>query len=191
MYLPIYTYDHPVLKQKTKRVANINDTVLALALNMLETMKHARGIGLAANQVGQSLSMTVVDISDTDGNEEVKPLVLINPAIIDAEGESTYEEGCLSLPGLREDVKRPAEIFYTYVDPTGAEIKAEADGLLARVIQHEIDHLNGIYFFERLTKIKQALVKPELNRIRKGDVETDYELAPLPPPVKKSKASAR
>ena len=188
MYLPIYTYDHPVLKQKTKRVANINDAVLSLAMNMMETMRHAHGIGLAANQVGKSLSLTVVDISETDDNEDVKPLVLINPEIIDVEGESIFEEGCLSLPGLREDVKRPSDIFFKYIDVNGKEITSEADGLLARVIQHEIDHLNGIYFFERLSKLKQTLVKPELNRIRKGDIETDYELAPLP---EKKRATAK
>lgn len=190
MYLPIYTYDHPVLKQKTTRIANIDDAVLTLALNMMETMKHAHGIGLAANQVGQSLAMTVVDISETDGNEHVKPLVLINPEIVDADGEAVFEEGCLSLPGLREEVKRPEQIFLKYIDPNGNEITTESDGLLARVIQHEIDHLNGIYFFERLSKLKQALVKPELNSIRRGEVETDYELAPLPG-SKRAKVGAR
>jgi peptide deformylase len=179
-----------VLKKKTRQIANIDDSVLTLALNMLETMKHAHGIGLAANQVGQGLAMTVVDISDTEGNEGVKPLVLINPELVDVEGESVFEEGCLSLPGLREDVKRPSDIFVKYIDPNGTEVKTEANGLLARVIQHEIDHLNGIYFFERLSKIKQTLVKPELNKIRRGEVETEYELAPLPE-LKRAKANAR
>ena len=190
MYLPIFTYDHPVLKQKAARVKNIDDTVLTLALNMMETMKHAHGIGLAANQVGEGVSMTVIDISDTEGNEHVKPLVLINPEIVDVDGEAVFEEGCLSLPGLREDVKRPEDIFFRYIDPNGKEITTEAGGLLARVIQHEIDHLNGIYFFERLTKLKQALVKPELNKIKRGEVDTDYELAPLPS-AHRSKVGAR
>ena len=190
MYLPIYTYNHPILKEKTKRIVDIDDAILSLAMNMMDTMKHAHGIGLAANQVGKGIALTVVDVSDTEGNEHVKPMVLINPEILEVNGESVFEEGCLSLPGLREEVTRPEEILVKYIDVSGAEISAEADGLAARVIQHEIDHLNGIYFFERLSKLKQTLVKPELNKIRRGDVETEYELAPLPEP-KRRKVVAR
>jgi peptide deformylase len=186
MYLPIYTYDHPVLKQRTHQVTRFDGELVALVMNMLETMRHAHGIGLAANQVGKSMAATVVDISETDGNKKVKPVVLINPTIIDDDGESTYEEGCLSLPGLREDVVRPERIQVRFNDINMREITMDADGLLARVIQHEIDHLNGIYFFERLSKLKQALVKPELSKIRRHAVDVDYELAPMPERPRKS-----
>ncbi len=192
MILPIYLYDAPVLSSKTARLTDINDEVLALAMNMLETMGRANGIGLAANQVGKGIALTVVDVSKTDGNEEMKPLVLINPEILEDDGEAVFEEGCLSLPELRADVVRPSDILVRYTDLSMKEHTLETGGLQARVIQHEIDHLNGIYFFERLPGIKRTLVKPQLNRIRKGEIEAEYPIVVTPhAPARMSRAASR
>lgn len=179
MILPIYTYNHPVLKQKTTSVTDMSDELRTLIADMFETMRRAPGIGLAANQVGKGLSLTVIDISDADEDEggPEGQLVMINP-IIDAysDEEEEFEEGCLSLPDYRDIVVRPSAIQVRYLDENMKEIVREADGLLARVMQHEIDHLNGIYFFERLSAIRKTLGQNKLKRIAKGDIDADYEI---------------
>ncbi|MFM8178180.1 MAG: peptide deformylase, partial [Candidatus Kapaibacterium sp.] len=116
--------------------------------------RNAEGIGLAANQVGSSHAVCIVDISETDQGEGTGPITLINP-VIDAmsDEEDELEEGCLSLPNLRDIVVRPEAVAVRYMDEHMRERTLEADGLLARVLQHEIDHLNGIYFFERLSPV--------------------------------------
>lgn len=177
MILPIFTYDAPILRKKAKSVDDVTPQLKKLIENMFATMHEASGIGLAANQVGKEYAMTVVDISVTEDNENVPPLVLINPEIMGAEGKIVFEEGCLSLPDLRSDVVRPEKIGFTYFDEKMKRIEREADGLLARVVQHEIDHLNGIYFFDRLPPITLSLLKGKLAKIRNQKVETSYELA--------------
>ncbi len=187
--LPIYTFDHPVLRQETDPVTDDTAVLQALIDDMFTTMRNASGIGLAANQVGKPLMMTVIDVSEFEGFENEKPLVLINPVIIGSEGESSYEEGCLSLPGIREDVIRPSEIGVRFFDRDFQEIEREADGILARVIQHEIDHLHGKYFIDYLSPFKLSLLKGKLNKLKKGETETDYPLAPPSGETKRSKRS--
>ncbi|HZV11807.1 MAG TPA: peptide deformylase [Candidatus Kapabacteria bacterium] len=191
MLLPIYMYDAPVLKQKTKRITEIDDELLAFIMNMHETMHRANGIGLAANQVGQGIALTVIDVSKTEGNEDVKPVVMINPEVLESDGEAVFEEGCLSLPELREEVTRASDILVRFMDPNMKEVTMEAGGLLARVMLHEIDHLNGIYFFERLPRIKQTLVKPQLNRIRKGEIETSYPIVVTPQEPRRTRSTVK
>lgn len=175
--LPIYTFDHPILRKKLKPVAEINDEVVRLALDMFTTMKNAEGIGLAANQVGQDFAMTVIDISGVDGYENTKPLTLINPIIdVFSEEEEQSEEGCLSLPDLRADVVRPSGIQVRFYDLEMKEHVMEVDNLLSRVMQHEIDHLNGIYFVDRLKPMRRAMLKRRLLEIKRGEVEADYPL---------------
>ena len=178
MLLPIYTYNHPVLKKKTEQIAEMTDDVQTLIDNMLETMYNANGIGLAANQVGKGLAMTVIDISDADEEAEGEgPIILINPVIEDySDEEEEFEEGCLSLPEFRDIVVRPEAIQVKYYDRDMKEHVREVDGLLARVMQHEIDHLNGIYFFERLSPIRRTLGSGKLKKIAKGQIETEYPL---------------
>jgi peptide deformylase len=179
MILPIYTYNHPVLKQRTKAIEDMSDELRTLIDDMFETMRRAPGIGLAANQVGKDLALTVIDISDADEDEggPEGQLVLINPVIeAFSDEEEEFEEGCLSLPDLRDVVIRPSAIQVRYLDENMKEIVREADGLLARVMQHEIDHLNGVYFFERLSPIRKTLVQGKLKRIARGDIEPDYEI---------------
>lgn len=178
MILPIYTYNHPVLKAKTSAVTDMSDDLRTLIESMFTTMAHARGIGLAANQVGKGLSLTVIDISDMDdAGGKVEPLVLINPVIeAYSDEEDEYEEGCLSLPDFHDVVVRPTGIQVRYLDADMKEQVREADGILARVMQHEIDHLNGIYFFERLSPIRKTLASGKLKRIARGDIEPAYEI---------------
>ena len=193
MILPIYTYDHDVLRQETAQVEQDSAEVAGLIVNMFETMNNANGIGLAANQVGQSLALTVIDIGDMEGFEGTKPLVLINPVITGSHGESVFEEGCLSLPDIREDIVRPETVGVKFLDQQFKEVEIEASKLLARVIQHEIDHLHGKYFIDYLSPLKLGLLKSRLGRMNRGEIECDYPLAPPPKPkaVKHASSKAR
>ncbi len=178
--LPIYTFDHPVLRQETSQIEEDSSDVAGLIVSMFETMNNARGIGLAANQVGRSLALTIVDVSDFEGFEDLKPLVLINPVITGTHGETVFEEGCLSLPDIREDVVRPEKIGVRFHNAQFKEVEIEAGEILARVIQHEIDHLHGKYFIDYLSPLKMTLLRGKLSRLNRGEIETDYPLAPPP-----------
>lgn len=180
MILPVYTYNHAVLKQKTSQIDDMSDELNTLIDDMFATMYNANGIGLAANQVGKGLSLTVIDTQESDDDESSsssEPLVLINPLIeAFSDEEEEFEEGCLSLPDLRDVVIRPTAIQVRYLDRLMKEQVREVDGILARVMQHEIDHLNGIYFYERLSPIRRTLASGKLKRIARGDIEPDYEI---------------
>lgn len=179
MILPVYTYNHAVLKQKTSQIDDMSDELGALIDAMFATMYNANGIGLAANQVGKGLALTVIDVQDSDDNDNAtsEQLVLINPVIeAFSDEEEEFEEGCLSLPDLRDVVIRPSAIQVRYLDRAMKEQVREADGILARVMQHEIDHLNGMYFYERLSPIRRTLANGKLKRIARGDIEPDYEI---------------
>lgn len=176
MILPIYLYNHPVLRTKATPISEVNEDLRNFIENMFETMRHANGIGLAANQVGSSHALTVIDISETEEGETSRPLVLINPVIeYFSDEEVEHEEGCLSLPDLRDMIVRPEAIQVRYYDENMKEHHVEADGLLARVMQHEIDHLNGMYFFERMSAIRRTLAKGKLKKIERGQIEPDYQ----------------
>lgn len=180
--LPIYTYDHPVLRKKLKPVEEITDEIVRLALDMFTTMKNADGIGLAANQVGQEIAMTVIDVTGVDGYEGTKPLTLINPVVeAFSDEEEGSEEGCLSLPDLRADVIRPTGVQVRFYDLEMKEHVMEVDELLARVMQHEIDHLNGIYFFDRVKPMRRAMMKRRLLEIKRGEARADYPLFGVSP----------
>ena len=188
--LPIYTYSQSVLRKKAKPVKKTDGDLAKFVDDMFETMHHANGIGLAANQVGSLQRVIVIDISemgkdkenspDEEGDEippEAKvPFVMINPVIIQEVGELTMEEGCLSIPDIREEVKRAEAIQVRYKDVKMSDHEVLADGLLARVILHEIDHINGVLFIDHLSKVKQKLLRGRLNKIRKGEVETSYAI---------------
>ena len=157
---------------------------------MFNTMHKATGIGLAAPQVGLDLALTVIDLSKAEGGKRLKyePITLINPVIKDYHGTIFLEEGCLSIPFVRAEVERPETVYVEYQDLDLNKNYVELKGLLARVAQHEIDHLNGILFIDHLTKDEKKKLKPELDDIRKGEIETDYLLAEIP---KKEKNSHR
>jgi peptide deformylase len=175
--LPIYTFDHSVLRQETSLVDQDSGELQKLIKDMLATMRNADGLGLAANQVGKSLALFVVDLKHVEGMEGKDSLVLINPALTGTHGESVFEEGCLSLPGIREEIIRPEKIGVKYLDKNLKEAELEADKIVARVIQHEIDHLHGKYFIDYLSPFKLSLLRAKLSRMSRGDIETDYPLA--------------
>ncbi len=148
----------PVLRRETDQIKEFDDKLISVVQNMLVTMHEAEGIGLAAPQVGISKKIVVVDISSVE-EKDLKPKVFINPAIIDKSGESVIEEGCLSIPGIREDVARPESVTVEYFDEIGNKLKNEFSGWMARVLQHEIDHLNGILFVDLISPVKRELLK--------------------------------
>ena len=175
--LPIYTYGFEVLKKKTKKVTRIDDIIIELARNMFNTMHKANGVGLAAPQIGLDIALAVIDISHVEDEIKTEPLILINPKINDSFGEVSLEEGCLSIPHVRASVTRPSEVYIEYQDLDLNKKYIEVDGFLARVAQHEIDHLNGVLFVDHLRKEERQRLKEELTHIRKGLVMTDYLLA--------------
>lgn len=185
--LPIYTYGFDVLRKKTKKISNVDDNLISLIANMYYTMNYANGIGLAAPQIGLLLALTVIDISKTEEKKKIKtqPITLINPEIKDSYGEVIMEEGCLSIPYLRADVARPETIYLEYQDLDLNTKYIELNGVLSRVAQHEIDHLNGILFIDRIDKEQKKILKKELDLIKKGEVKADYKLAEFPAKKKK------
>ncbi len=175
--LPIYNCFHPVLKKKTEEITEVNKEMLTLIDDMYETMHIAEGVGLAANQVGISKSLIVIDIGYFYEKSPYLPLTMINPQITAfSDEEIDYEEGCLSVPTLRETVIRPSEIEVKFLDKDLKEKTMQATELLARVMQHEIDHLNGILFFEKLSPIRKTLSQNKLKKIKKGVIVPDYPM---------------
>lgn len=181
--LPIYTYNHPVLRKKARLIKRPSDDLSELAGNMLETMHRANGIGLAANQIGSLQRIIVVDINGTDGVDTFEPLVMVNPEVVDNEGQWTIEEGCLSIPELRHEVQRAEKVHFRFRDLSYDQREIEAYGLLGRVILHEIDHLNGVLFIDHINTIKRKLLKGRLNKIDRGEVEVGYDVVSNQPAV--------
>ncbi len=164
--LPIFVAPHPVLKQKAKPVAQVDDTIRTLMDDMLETMYKAPGIGLAAPQVGQSIRLLVIDIAGE--GEPPAPLCMVNPEITWVSDEDRhYEEGCLSVPDQYADVVRPARIKVRFIDRDNQKQEIEADDLLATVIQHEMDHLEGILFIDHLSSLKRNMILRKLTKLKK------------------------
>lgn len=187
MILPIVAYGDPVLKRKAKDVPEDFPNLKELIDNMFETMYNANGVGLAAPQVGRSLRLFIVDASpfaeDDLVSEEEKAVlkeakeVFINPKIITEEGnEWDFNEGCLSIPEVREDVFRKPKIEIEYYDRDFNLQHKMLKGLLARVVQHEYDHIEGILFTDKLSSLKKRLIKGKLNSIAKGKIDVDYRM---------------
>ncbi len=174
--LPINIYGDEILRQKAKKVTKLDDSILNFIEDMFETMKQSDGIGLAATQVGRRLQILIADVSEIEGYEHTKPMIVINPKILLSEGESTMEEGCLSLPGLRVNVTRPEKIRLRYNDLELKEHIEDFDGLQARVLQHEIDHLNGKLIIDYLSKTEREKVKPLLEKMIKREIEVHYPI---------------
>ena len=169
--LQLRYYGDPVLRKRAKPVAEITDIELQLAEEMLETL-HAtgNGIGLAATQVGVLKRLIIVDIGgDEEEEEEYEPLVLFNPEILSAEGEVVAEEGCLSIPDVTADVKRPERIVVEAINVQREPVHIEADGLIARVLLHEIDHLNGVLFIDRISGLKRRSLSDELLKVQQAE----------------------
>ena len=167
----------PVLRQQSAAVARVDDAVRQLVDDLLETMRAAKGVGLAANQIGVARRIAVVDI----GEEDPPLLVLINPVVLERSDESeTAEEGCLSIPDIFGDVERHAHVVVEALDRDGTKFRAEANGYKARAIQHEIDHLDGILFLDHLSAVKRSLLLAKWKKSRKGQTGYLKEVTPEP-----------
>lgn len=160
--LDIVKYGNPVLIQRAQEIENIDQIIIKLAQDMVLTMHTAPGIGLAAPQVNRSFRLITVDISVGENKGDL--IVLINPEIVSQEGEQVEEEGCLSVPDIQEKVVRPARIVVRGIDLNGKERRVKADGLMARVFCHEVDHINGKLFIDNLSPLKRGLIKKILRK---------------------------
>jgi peptide deformylase len=168
--LNICTYPDPVLKQKAAPIEKIDQSLRDLIRDMTETMYQAPGIGLAANQVGRPVRLIVFDVTPKD--QPRSPRVLINPEIICSEGSQTHEEGCLSVPEFYTEVKRCSKVTVRGLDDQGHPVEVEGEGLLAVVLQHEIDHLDGVLMLDRISALKRALYKKRRQKQLKTENET-------------------
>lgn len=165
--LPIRIYGDKVLRQKAKFVSELTEEVKEFIEDLVQTMYEKDGIGLAAPQVGKSLRIFVVDpFWYKEGNEK-QPHVFINPEFLEFEGMESMEEGCLSLPDIFESVPRAETIRMKYLNEAGKELTLEADGMFARAIQHEYDHLEGILFIDKISKIRKLINKRKLRELEK------------------------
>lgn len=161
--IPIIKIGHPSLRQTANPVEKFDQELTTLVENMIETMRISEGIGLAAPQVNVMLRFFVIDKKLI--NEEWEAQAYINPEIIDARGLDSYEEGCLSIPGIRAEVDRPFMIWVKYQTIEGKTIEEELEGLLARVFQHEYDHLDGILFIDRIPFIRKKMLESQIKEI--------------------------
>ena len=175
--LPITVYGDKILWEKAKPIKAIDDELIATIQDMFQTMRNANGIGLAANQVNIDKQMFIIDVSVVEGYEHIKPVVMINPQIIDTSDEIiTMEEGCLSLPDLRADVDRPDAIKVRYLNTDEEEVEIEANELFARVILHEYDHLIGKMIPDRVTTDIKKTIQNELIHIARREINCDYPI---------------
>jgi peptide deformylase len=165
MIYPITKYGEPVLESPTRPVEKFDEELAKLCESMFESMYAAQGVGLAATQIGLSINLAVIDVS-VGKNPEAR-LVLANPEIISVEGEQREEEGCLSLPGFRGNVMRPAYVTVRAQNVKGETYEMRGEGLLARAFCHEIDHLSGILFIQHLSMLKRDLIRRRIRKLRK------------------------
>ena len=169
--LKIVTLSDPILRVKCTPVAHIDKRMIKVAEDMVETMYAAPGVGLAANQVGLNFQLAVIDATRDPEKYGKNPIILFNPKILELSGKKTNDEGCLSIPGLFEEVTRAAKVKVTYTDENGKEQTVETDGLLAQALQHEIDHLNGKLYIDHLSSIKRNLIKKKFKKYRTHEAE--------------------
>jgi peptide deformylase len=179
MILPVVKYGHPALRQKGRRIDGISPEIKKLIADMFETMAERHGVGLAAQQIGRALQLTVIDVRDAKDRpstlelngkpadvNEIMPLVLINPEIKPVGECVAGGEGCLSFPEIYAEISRPESVDVTALNEKGKPIEFRAGGLLSRAIQHEVDHLNGILFIDRMSKKSKEELRPELEMLQ-------------------------
>lgn len=179
MILPVLKYGHPVLRQKGARIETVTPAIKKLIADMLETMQQNHGVGLAAQQVGQALQLTVIDVREAKDRPSTlelngqpadvsafMPLVLINPEVKVVGQPATGAEGCLSFPEIYAEISRPESVDVTALNAKSQRITFRCGGLLARAIQHEWDHLHGILFIDRMSREKKQELKPELDELQ-------------------------
>ena len=182
MVLPVYVYGMSVLRKVAPDIPEDSEGLDQLIIDMFETMRASDGIGLAAPQVGKSLRIFVVDttpIADDKEEPELKDFkrVFVNPYILEEWGDPfSFEEGCLSLPNIREEVSRPSKVRIEYYDEHWNLMEEEFEGIRARVVQHEYDHLDGKLFVDKINPIRRKLLSPRLNAISRGRIDNDYKI---------------
>lgn len=180
MILPIVAYGDPVLKKVAEEIDSDYPGLEKLIADMFETMYSSKGVGLAAPQINKSIRLFIIDASPfADEYPELEgwKKIFINPRILEEEGEEwDFNEGCLSIPGIREDVERKPELILEYEDENFELHEEKFDGVVARVIQHEYDHLEGVLFTDHLSPLKKRLLKGKLNDISKGIVDVNYKM---------------
>ena len=187
MIFPIVAYGDPVLRKKGKKIDADYPGLKELIANMFETMNQASGVGLAAPQIGKAIRLFIVDASpfaESDELDEAERLflkdfkkVFINPQIEEESGSMwAFNEGCLSIPNINEDVNRLSEVTLTYQDEDFNTHTETFDGLAARIIQHEYDHIEGILFTDKVSSLKKRLLKKKLENISKGKVDVSYRM---------------
>ncbi len=182
MILPIVAYGTPVLREETKEIDENHPDLNLLLEDMFETMYASKGVGLAAPQIGLPLRIFIVDASGFNEDDEHPELadfkrVFINPIIVEESGkEWKFEEGCLSIPGIREDVSRQPNVVIEYYNEKFELIEETIDGIAARVIQHEYDHIEGVLFTDKINPLRKRLIKGKLNDIAKGNIKVNYRM---------------
>ena len=181
MKLSIFAFGQPVLRQKAMDIAPDYPELGQLIEDMWETLYHADGVGLAAPQIGKSIRLFMVDTRQMEekGKQVDQPIkkVFINAQILEQWGENwVYEEGCLSIPDVRGEVSRPAQLRIRYLDESFNEQEEVYSGITARVIQHEYDHIEGILFIEHLSPVKKTMIRNRLENIRRGKVKAEYRM---------------
>ena len=178
MILPIYIYGHSVLRTKCEVMKYDYTDLNTIIIDMFETMHNASGVGISAPQIGLSLRLFLIDLTPYHDEDSTVPnikKVFINPEITKEYGdEIDYEEGCLSIPGIRENVTRKSKISIKYLDEKFNSFSEEISGIFARVFQHEYDHLNGVLFVDHLSPLKKNIVNRKLEKIHKGKFEELY-----------------
>ena len=185
MNLHVVRYGDPILRAKGKRIEEIDDHIRELAANMIETMHAANGVGLAAQQIGEALQLTVLDVSGAEEQESTltlngakldpktsMPLVLLNPDLVLGDETAVGLEGCLSFPEITGDIRRSMTVDVRAQSLDGEPLKIEASGLLARALQHEVDHLNGILFIDRMSAATKVALRSGLKRLQRA--RTDF-----------------
>ncbi len=187
MILPIVAYGDPVLRKVGKEIDQDYPNLSELIENMKETMHNAKGVGLAAPQIGKAIRLFIIDASPFEDNEELEDEerkflkdfkgVFINPEILEESGDEwAFGEGCLSIPNINEDVFREETVEIEYLDESFQTQKRTLKGLAARIFQHEYDHIEGVLFTDKLSTLKKRLLKKKLDNISKGKVEVDYRM---------------
>ncbi len=187
MILPIIAYGDPVLRKVGIEIDKDYPNLSELIENMKETMANAQGVGLAAPQIGKAIRLFIIDTYPFSADDELEDeerdflanfkRIFINAEIIEEEGDEwVFNEGCLSIPDIREDVFRQEKITISYVDENFEKHTEVIDGIAARVVQHEYDHIEGILFTDLISSLKKRLLKKKLDNIKKGKVDTDYRM---------------
>ncbi|MFW6348328.1 MAG: peptide deformylase [Cyclonatronaceae bacterium] len=185
--LPIVTYDDPVLREKAAPITENTPELQQLIDDMFETMYNGQGVGLAAPQIGRSIRLFVTDsdpFTKEEETEDVGPITFINPELISDDGEKiSMDEGCLSIPGVREAVKRPDSITVRFLDREFKPQERRFSGWMSRVFQHELDHINGVLFIDYLGSFRKRMLRSVLKRVKEGTEEAGYPVAPKVSPV--------